>query len=146
MDASLYQPEAEILARLEDRLKAPLNLREVYAHEDLSGVQAQAVATPSIALIAAPTQIREADLESVVIETRWLVVACARAVNDARATGARDEAGRIALAAVANLIGWIPTTGFTPLVLRQAQARQYTNSRVFVPLLFGTSTTIDAIN
>jgi hypothetical protein len=145
MDSSLYEPEAGILQRLEDRLKATLKLREVIAEVDLANLTAGNIAAPSLALIASPAVVKDADLHSVLIETRWTVVSVARSYNDSRADQARDEVGRMSLEVIRNLIGWSPAAGFGPLMLRQIPSRRFTQSRVFAPLVLGSATSIDAI-
>ena len=143
----LYAPSNAIISRLDQRLKARYGLREIYSDASLADVTADAIQTPAIAVVPAPFQIRDHDNDSgaTLLETRWQVVAIDRAANDrGRATRARDTAGELVVEIIRHLSAWSPGAGHGVLMLRQVQPPRHVSGKVFIPLVFGSSTTIEA--
>lgn len=143
----IYAPSNAIITRIEERVKAPLGLREIYSDASLADITADAILAPAVAVTPAAFQVKDVDNDSgnTLIETRWQVVAVTRAANDrGRATRARDEAGAIVVEIIRHLSAWSPATGFTPLMLRQVPPPRYVREKVFIPLVFGSFTTIEA--
>jgi len=144
MEASLYEGEAAIIQRLEERVKAPFSLRKVIDDIDLKTVKMNAITADALVVTSLPMVLGQADRESVIVEPRWQVVVVTENINAKRAQAARDLAGQIALAVIRNLIGWQPASSLGPIKLRQVPQRAYTTNRIFVPLVFGAPTSIDA--
>lgn len=138
-----------MINRLDQTLKAPFNLREIYTDVSLQGVVASAVQAPAIALVPMPFNIVDVDhaAGSTMIETRWQVVAVLRSFNDqGRATRAADEGGQLVVEIIRQLSNWSPAPGFERLLLRSVQTRQHVKQKLFIPLVFGSATTIKSVN
>ena len=146
MADDLYLPESALIDRINDRVKGLFNLREVYSEGSLAGVTNGHVAAPAVAVIAAPLRIVDSNVEcgEITVETRWTLVAISRAYNDLnRSNRARDEVGRIAVELIRHVSGWSPAAGFSLLVLRDPGRRIFAGNKVYAPLTFGTTTTIN---
>lgn len=143
----LYAPSNAIIQRLEEQLKARYGLREIYSDATLADITADAILTPAIAVTPAAFVVRDVDVESgsTIIETRWQVVAIDRAHNDrGRATRARDVASELVVEIIRHLSAWQPDPAAGPLMLRQVPPPRHAKGKVFIPLVFGSNTRIDA--
>jgi len=146
MSDDLYLPENALIDRVKARVKGSYGLREVYSEGSLAGVTNGRVADPAVAVVAQPLRIIDSSVECglLTVETRWSLVAIARAYNDqGRSDRARDLVGRLAVDLIRHVTGWVPAQGFSPMVLRGVDRRVFAGNKVYAPLTFGSTTTIN---
>lgn len=142
----IYAPQSPIIERLEQRLKTRFRLREIYSDSSLADLAEDAVQAPALAVVPGSFQIIDVDADSgdTLLETRWLVVPIVRPANDrGRGTRARDAAGELVVEMIRALSAWKPADGFNPLLLRRVYPPRHLKSKVFIPIEFGSVTTID---
>lgn len=142
----LYAPQTAIIERLNEKLQ-PFELREVYSDTTLDNIYADTIQAPSVAVVPAPFVILEIDnsLGSTLIETRWQVVPVERAHNDrGRGTRAQGRINTLVVETIRHLSAWSPAEGFGVLMLRAVPPRRSVKGKLFTPLVFGSSATIEA--
>ena len=145
----VYAPQDRMIALLDKALKKRFELREIFSDSDVADKDEKTIPAESIVVIPEPFLIIDIDAEEgdTFIETRWRVTTVKRSYNEkGRAVRARKEAGKIVIAIIQHLSAWEPAPGFGPLLLRRWNPPKHAAQKIFIPLVFGSSTTIEKNN
>ncbi len=134
--------ESALVERLKARLPAGAH---VLTRADLASVTEGSQPTPAVHVVYQGYRVAESrpDGRAARLQQTWLVIVAVRNVRDAAAgSAARGDAGSLADAVIAALMGWKPAGVNKPLKLVNAPASGYRAGHLYLPLAFELETDV----
>lgn len=139
IDVNFLAAEAELIARLKERLAGQRPGVHVLSAADLDGVIEEKQLTPAVHVVYQGYGVAEDGSagKAARIEQTWLVVVATRNTrNLAIGSDAREQAGELARLVMAALMGWKPACASKPLRLVSGPAAGFSAGHQYLPLAF----------